>query len=343
MIKQEELDEIKSYLEKSENPLFFFDDDNDGLCSFVLFRQFTGKGVGVPIKTHPALDVSLLNKVEEHRPDFIFVLDKPIVSQEFADNVKVPVIWLDHHPLVDLNGIKYFNPKKNNNDDTSSTTYWAYKAVGGKLWVAVVGAVSDWTIPDYFDTFKNEYADLVNGKNNAPDLLFDSKLGELCRIFSFLTKGKTSDVKKRIKAVLKIEEPYDILEQKTKDGKYLFEESEKINKVYRDILGRALKTEAEDGMIVFTYTSNDLSLTSDLSNELLYRNPGKIILVGRRKNEEVRMSLRSDSIRIDDTLKNALNGISGYGGGHKYAVGASVKAEDFDRFVENLKKEISEE
>jgi len=343
MIPSEELEELKNYLEKSENPLFFYDDDNDGLCSYALFREFTGKGVGVPIKVHPALDATLLNKVEEHRPDFIFILDKPIVAQEFVDNVKVPVVWLDHHTLIHLNGVKYFNPKKNNPDDVSSTTYWAYKTVGGKLWIAVLGAVSDWTVPDYFDEFKEKYPDLVNGKSTAPDLLFDSRLGELCRIFSFLTKGRTSDVKRRIKAVLEIEEPYDVLDQKTKQGKYIFEESEKINKIYREVLGRASETKIEDGLLVFTYSSSDFSLTSELSNELLYKNPGIVILVGRKKDDEVRMSLRSDSIRVDEVLKTALDGVEGYGGGHKFAVGASVKVDDFSKFVETIKKEISKE
>lgn len=341
MIPTEELEKIKDCLKRAENPLFFFDDDNDGLCSFILFRQFTGKGEGVPIKVHPALDANLLNKVEEHRPDYIFILDKPLVAQEFVEGVSVPVIWLDHHPLAELDGVRYFNPKQYNKDDASSTTYWAYKTVGGKLWIGCIGAVSDWTIPDYFNEFSEEYPDLTNKKDNAPDLLYDSKFGELCRIFSFLIKGKTSDVKRRIKTVLKIEDPYDILDQKTKEGKYLFEESEKINNIYRKLFEKALKTKVEDGFIVFTYACGDLSLTSDLSNELLYRNPGKIILVGREKNGEMKISLRSDKFRIDKTLEKVLQNVDGYGGGHKFAVGASVKVEDFSKFVESMKKEIS--
>src|SRR3989344_3416255 len=204
MISQEELEQIKIYLEKADNPLFFFDDDNDGLCSYVLFRQFTGKGEGIPIKSHPALDISLLNKVEEHRPDTIFVLDKPIITQEFVDHTKVPVFWLDHHALVSLHGVYYFNPKKKDPHEVSSTTYWAYKTVGGKLWIAALGAISDWTIPDFFPEFAQQYADLLNDKTTAPDILFDSRFGELCRVFSFLSKGRTSDVKKRIRAVLSL-------------------------------------------------------------------------------------------------------------------------------------------
>ncbi len=341
MIPQEELDTLKLYLEKSEKPLFLFDDDNDGLCSYILFKQFTGKGIGIPIKIHPALDVNMLNKVEEHKPDFIFVLDKPLITQEFVDKANIPVIWLDHHPLIKLNNVEYFNPKKYNKDEVSSTTYWAYKAVKGKLWIAIIGAVSDWTIPDYFQEFKLKYNDLTNNQTNPPALLYDSKLGKLCKILSFCLKGRTSEVNRRIKAFLNVEEPYDILEQKTKEGKYLYKESEKIGKQYNQILLKALKTKIQNNLFVFLYNSEDLSLTSDLSNELLYKNPGKIILVGRKKGNEVRISIRSDTIEINKIVEKALENVTGYGGGHKYAVGANINVNDFEKFVENIKKRIS--
>ena len=37
-ILDSELKEIRSYLEKSENPLVFFDDDHDGLSSYILIK-----------------------------------------------------------------------------------------------------------------------------------------------------------------------------------------------------------------------------------------------------------------------------------------------------------------
>ena len=52
------------------------------------------------------------------------------------------------------------------------------------------------------------------------------------------------------------------------------------------------------------------------------------------------MSLRTAKINIERILGKALIGIEGYGGGHKFACGASVKKEDFERFIENIKQEI---
>ena len=39
-------------------------------------------------------------------------------------------------------------------------------------------------------------------------------------------------------------------------------------------------------------------------------------------------------------MEKALQGVQGYGGGHLHACGANIKVEDFDRFVDNIKKLI---
>ena len=55
MLNKKELDEIKENLEMSQNPLFFFDNDVDGLCSFLILRRSIGRGRGVAIKSFPDL------------------------------------------------------------------------------------------------------------------------------------------------------------------------------------------------------------------------------------------------------------------------------------------------
>ena len=94
-------------------------------------------------------------------------------------------------------------------------------------------------------------------------------------------------------------------------------------------------------MIVFTYSEKKMSFTGDLSNELLYMFPEKIILVAREKGGEMKCSLRSSGpVSVSEILKKALVGIDGYGGGHEHACGACIKNKDFKRFVENIKKQL---
>jgi len=44
MLTETQINEIKEHLEKAQNPLFFFDNDNDGLASFLLLRRYIDRG-----------------------------------------------------------------------------------------------------------------------------------------------------------------------------------------------------------------------------------------------------------------------------------------------------------
>ena len=142
-IPDEKFEEIRKYLEKSENPLIMFDDDPDGLCSFLTMNKLCDRGKHVVIKASPKLDVQYLNKITEYGPDLVVVLDKPIVSQEFIDNIQVPILWIDHHPVLKRKGIHYYNPRINDEKDNRPTTYWCYKIVNKEnaLWIATIGCI----------------------------------------------------------------------------------------------------------------------------------------------------------------------------------------------------------
>ena len=95
-------------------------------------------------------------------------------------------------------------------------------------------------------------------------------------------------------------------------------------------------------MVVFTYPEHSWSFTSELSNELIRAHPDKIVIVARMRAGEMKCSLRSKNILLSEILEKALIGIEGYGGGHEYACGANIKEQDWERFVENLKKELKQ-
>src|SRR5210317_747001 len=101
MIPKEKIEELKQALLSSEKQIFFFDDDPDGLCSFLLLYRLIEKGKGVIVKQTPLLDSSFLRKVDEYGPDKVFILDIPRVNQELFDALaerKIDTYWLDHHP-----------------------------------------------------------------------------------------------------------------------------------------------------------------------------------------------------------------------------------------------------
>ncbi len=340
MIIQKDLSAIKEQLKKSENPLFFFDDDCDGLCSFLLFRKFLGRGKGVIVKGAPMLNKEYVRKVKEYSPDRVFILDKPIVDQDFIDNVNVPIIWIDHHPPVKRRGIRYYNPRLENIKDNTPVTYWCYKVVKQNLWIALVGSISDWYIPKSVKKFAKEHKDLLPTYKTQEEILFETEFGRLARIFSFLLKGKTSDVNKNISVLLKIESPYEILKQTTARGKFLFKQAEKVDKIYNELLEKVSKIKTKEKLLVFIYPSGKISLTSDLSNELLYKFPDKVVLVGRQTGDAIKLSLRSKNVILPPIIEEALKNVRGYGGGHDYACGGSIVKGDFFKFVNSLKERI---
>ena len=337
MLTQKQFQQIRDELDNCQNPIFFFDDDPDGLCAFLLLYRYKKEGHGFVVKTHPKLDVRSAPKIEQYDADKVFVLDVANLEQDFIDASKAPVIWIDHHGPFERTGMRYFNPRINDKNVNIPTTYMCYKVVQQDLWIAMVGCIADYYMPDFLNEFKKKYPDLLNDKKTVGDIYFSSKLGTLIKIFSFCLKGKTSEVMKSMKILTRIESPYEILNQETAKGKFIFKRYEKINKLYDSLLEDAVKAAGKEKMLVFTYSEDKMSFTGDLANELLHKFPDKIIIVGRKKDDDVRMSLRSRNILIPPILEKSLAGLEGYGGGHEYACGANIKETDFKEFVKRIK------
>jgi len=335
------LKEAKALLDKSENPLIFFDDDPDGLCSYLLLKKYLKRGNGLIVKNSPTLDETYVVKVRQYTPDLVVVLDKPMMSQEFIDKIHVPILWIDHHPINDVKGVNYFNPRFKDEKDNRPTTYWCHQMLKGKKWIALLGILFDYSLADV-SVLRKSYSNLFDGKIlKKPDDVYDTSFGHLIRIVSFGLKGEIKETYKFIELMEKVEEPEEILEQTTPIGKKIYQKFSKVDKVYQELLKEALKQKDED-FLVYTYVNDALSLTADLANEVKYRVQSKITLIARIDRDEVKGSLRNKDTGKDlpSHLKKALEGLHGYGGGHPHACGFCVKKDDFPVFVERLKKSL---
>ncbi|MEM4230801.1 MAG: DHH family phosphoesterase [Candidatus Pacearchaeota archaeon] len=343
MLTNKQLLELKNLLEASQNPLFLFDNDADGLCAFLLLRRFIDRGVGVAIKSFPELDKSYIRKVNEFNPDCVFVLDKPLISKEFIEEIKkknIPLIWLDHHDVnVNSEGIYYFNPMKSEKPSAEPTTYWAWQITKRKedIWLAMIGCISDSFLPDFKEEFEKLYPYLWKPNiKTAFQGVYETEIGKLSRILGFGLKDRTSNVVKMIKFLSKVKTPSEILENSNHTMILRFE---KINKKYQKLLEKAKKF-AKNKLLYFQY-GGDLSISADISNELIYLYPEKIIVVVYIKGNQANISLRGNNVR-EITLK-AIEGIEGAtGGGHKDATGAKMSVEQLPIFKEKIEKLIEE-
>ena len=341
-LSSEQINLARQHLDDCKRPMFFFDDDQDGLCSFLQLYKYKKKGRGFIVKTTPKITVDFLKHVKEYNPDKVFILDIAMIDQEFLDEARVPVVWIDHHGPFERRNVNYFNPRTSKNDN-HPTSYLCYQIARQEIWLAAVGCVADWFLPPFLDDFKKQFPDIIETDYKMPgDIIYNTKLGELIKIFSFVLKGKSSDVTKNINILTRIKTPYEILNQQTSQGKYILKKFRQVEKIYQPLIKEVLGNinETKDKFVHFIYQDDKTSFTSDLSNEAIYRNHDKIILIGREKNGEMKCSIRSTGLILPPLVEKALEGLDGYGGGHERACGLNIKKEHFDEFVERFRKMV---
>ncbi|MBW2996482.1 DHH family phosphoesterase [Candidatus Woesearchaeota archaeon] len=340
-LTQKQIKQIKEELDNCKKPLFFFHDDSDGLCSFLLLYRYIREGNSIIVKTTPRIDEKFLRKVEEYGPDKIFIVDIALVDQEFIDGAKTRTIWIDHHAPLKRRNVLYFNPRVKNPDANIPVSYWCYQTVKQDMWIAAMGCVGDWYWPDFIGEFKEKYPDLLPKNVNDPETaLFETKLGKLIKIMDFSLKGKTQQAMQCAKIFTRIKTPYEILNQETPAGTFLYKKYLQIYEEYKQLLDKALKQKPKNKILLFEYSHAKISLTKDLANELLHRFPDKIIIIAREKADEMKISLRSKKVILPGILEKALVGVEGFGGGHEHACGANIKKKDFERFVKAIEEQL---
>lgn len=338
MLTAKQLAEIKELLERSQNPLFFFDNDPDGLASFLLLRRYINKGKGVAVKSFPDLSAAYIRKLYELKPDYVFILDKPMVAQGFLDCAKqfgMPVVWIDHHPIQEVKNVYYYNPLLTKPKGNEPVSYWCYKITKKDEWIAMLGCLGDWFLPEFTTEFAKNYPDIFEVSEDPSEVLFSTEFGKLVRMLSFALKDRTSNVVKMQKALVKANSPYEIL-QKEKGFEQMHKRYEEIKRKYDKLLERAKrKANKEKKKLLFFQYGGQISMSSELANELLYLYPSKVVIVAYVKGLKVNVALRGKA-DIRGLTKEAMEGIKGTGGGHRNACGASLSLEDLPKFKNNL-------
>jgi len=354
MLTDKQIKSLKEHLERAQNPVFFFDNDQDGLCSFLLLQRFLERGKGVPVKSFPELDANYFRKVDELNADYVFILDKPVVSKSFwekAEQRNMPVVWIDHHEIQDKEtgipeNVDYFNPMYDENfnkkqDEAEPVSFICYEITKKKddLWLAVIGAISDKFMPDYYSEFEKKYPDLACSKStpNAFDVLYKSEIGKISRMMAAGLKDRTTNVIAMLRFLMKAKTPYEVLEESSKN--YLMRKRfNQINEKYQRLLTKALEVEnsSKSKNYLFFQYAGDLSISGELSNELSYLFPDKYIVVVYIKGGiKANISARGKSVK--SKLLKALEGLEGAsGGGHENAVGAQIRVEDIEVFKNNF-------
>jgi single-stranded DNA-specific DHH superfamily exonuclease len=340
MLSQEKIKIIRDFLENCSNPLFFFDNDQDGLCSYLLLRRKYGKGNGIPVKNSP-MGKEYFRRVSEFNPDMIFILDQPNVDDEFFESVaelNLPVVWIDHHE-TNLENIpdfvEYFNPLYGKSSENVPVTYLCSKIVNDKkeLWISVIGCISDKFYPDFYSEFYKMFPDLGVDSKEPFEIFYNSQIGKIARMLGFGLKDRTTNVMKMIRFLIKVKSPSEVLEA-TKENILLHRRFEKLNVYFEKLFSKAKNVEIENNILFFVY-AGETSMSADLSNKLSYLFLDKLICVCYVNGLKVNASLRGINIRerILKLLKDIPNS---RGGGHENAVGLQIDKENLDLLKKKL-------
>ena len=111
-----------------------------------------------------------------------------------------------------------------------------------------------------------------------------------------------------------------------------------INSKYQKLIEKAEKLRDSKKLLFFKY-SGDLSISSNLADELNFKFPGKIIIVAYTSGIKANISARGKNIK-----KIILKSIEGFkdstAGGHEEAVGAKIKAENLEEFKRRIESLI---
>ena len=341
MISLEQLQKIRNHLEFSQNPLFFFDNDVDGLCAFLILRRAIGRGRGVAIKSFPDIKEQYLKKVEEMNPDVIFILDKPELSKEFVEGVEeksIPIIWIDHHetktPKELIEKTFYFNSLPS----AEPTTYIAQKIFNRQedMWLAIIGCIGDAYMPKFSEKFSEKNPELLDSKISAFDALHSTEIGKMIRMLNFGLMDSTTNVIRLIKYLFKAKNPYDLLEE-NQYTRQLHKRYSQLNEFYNKQITKAEKDLDLKSPVIFFSYSGDISMSSEIANRLYYNHEDKLIVVAFKRPEKINISIRGENaLKI---TKEAIKDIEGAtGGGHVEATGAMIPVDNLEKFKERIKQ-----
>ncbi len=350
MLSHEHQLELKEHLDRAQNPIFYYDNDADGLCSFLLFRRYLGRGNGVAVRSYPELHTSYAKKAEELKADYVFILDKPVLSNEFVAALSalgLPIVWVDHHFPV--------------NNAFDSTTFFSYNSAAGlegdsvgepvtyiaqcicrrsqDIWIAMMGCIADHYLPDFTSDFAKEYPDFWGKSIKKPfDAYYTTEIGKLARALNFGLKDSITHVVQLQNYLSSCSGPEDVMAENP-DNRAFRKKYQELTNQYTALLHYA--ESSRDEMMLFFEYGGVTSMSADIANELSYRYPQIYIAVAYTNGGISNVSLRGKQVksillRIIPQLFNAS------GGGHTDAVGARIRHDEIPLFRELLLHAIQE-
>jgi single-stranded DNA-specific DHH superfamily exonuclease len=346
MLTSEQLKQLRSQLEESQNPLFFYDNDADGLCSFLILRKALDRGKGVAIKSFPDLKEQYTKKVDELNPDTIVIIDKAELSEEFANHAEeknIPIIWIDHHETKTRQEIIDKTLYYNSYPSSEPTSYIVQKIFNRPqdIWLSIIGCIGDVYMPDFAEKFSKENPDLLPPNIDAFIALQTTTIGKIARKINFGLMDTTTNILSLVKYLTRAKGPYDILEENASTKQFHKRSNQLEEFLQKQIQKAESSLDPNSPAIFFTYSGNT-SMSSEISNNLAFNHKDKLIVVAFLRPEKANISIRGkNALKITYAATKEILGATG--GGHEEATGAMVPISDFETFKDNITRLLNQQ
>ncbi len=360
-MKTEKLEPAREYLEnvkQNDRVVIVHHWDMDGISSSAIISKILEDLRGKPAEevTIPAQRSYHLTE-EDHKliedADKLIVLDFNLEADELEElNKQLDVLVVDHHSFDRKPEVSFVNPRDENEDvyvpcskiclDIASE----YGLEDELRWIAGLGVIQDFGVDSCPELFEKLYED---HEQYLPKNLTQEELAKNCeygRYSSVLNIKPYRDSKHYAKLAYEaLMNSKNLLELEAQ------EEYRKVYEVYlemQDEFNDAVEDYEEEReidrqkMIIFFELESDFHITSSIATNMSTKTPEWIHLVIQRDENEINVSARCQSGRVDlgDLMQKALpEGSHEKGaeaGGHKKAAGASMKPEYLEEFKENF-------
>lgn len=349
MLSEKKLKELRERLERAQHPVFYYDNDADGLCSFLLLGRWLGRGEGIAVRSYPELGEQYAQKAAEKSADVAVVLDKPVISRAFVAAIaalQVPLLLIDHHQVQGEDFSSYENvfvyntaEKGNLGEPVTAITYQVCDRKED-VWIAMMGCIADHHLPTFTSEFAKRYPDYWKKNVSEPfDAYYATEIGKIARALNFGLKDNAGNVERLQQYLLRCQSPADVSAE-TKENEHFRIRAATLQRRYGELLEKASSTR-EGKAIFFTY-GGATSMSADLANALIYRYPQCKVAVVYVKGAVANVSMRGKGVRrILERLLKRFEHASG--GGHEEAVGARIQSKDVERFHKEWKQEVERE
>ena len=310
-----------------EGATVHFHNDADGCCSAAVVCARLKK---FSLKAHMDPNARSLSAGKN------LVLDMGGLTAEQVQGKDVTLI--DHHKTEKLPCV-HINPRFVGEDFPASFACWLLFGDEKTAWIAGAGVIGDCGVMQakpLFELIQETNPELVPKKIGQEEL-YRSPLGTISRMVdaNCSINGEAAG-ENNVRTLISLS-PAQILAGEgpaSRMKKALDERDAEIE----SILGNAPE---EFGRLILLRYKGGHSVKSEVANELIRRNPDKIIMVAQEVEGHVRASLRGRDVDLSEMAKKATEGI-GVGGGHPPAAGLTVPKIRFEEVLSRIRAALEE-